>query len=337
MTQRVFFLGAGFSKAVNNNYPLMAELTQQVFERLEKESVRKHLDEIPPQVKQNIESLLTYLSTDFPWKTDTTKYANLALYASTVHILSDIFAAHAFQEQKRHYDHTIFWQFAANVLTPNNNCNFITLNYDVLLEQILLEMCHRQPNRMTISHYDFYSYPIAWIGDRETHSFGFATTAKKPTVPKILKLHGSANWFWAGVSPSDILYYRNWLHTESPNITEGLKPYIIPPVLDKSSFYNHIAIHSLWKQAEQLLREADEIYIIGFSFPQTDLAVKYLFQSALRNRNPKVYVVNTASLLDLEPLYEQVFKLSNLNYDYTEKPDAVERFIKEIILTEGHQ
>ena len=87
MTQRVFFLGAGFSKAVNNNYPLMAELTQQVFERLEKESVRKHLDEIPPQVKQNIESLLTYLSTDFPWKTDTTKYANLALYASTVHIL----------------------------------------------------------------------------------------------------------------------------------------------------------------------------------------------------------------------------------------------------------
>ena len=93
----------------------------------------------------------------------------------------------------------------------------------------------------------------------------------------------------------------------------------------------------MWKQAEQLLREADEIYIIGFSFPQTDLAVKYLFQSALRNRNPKVYVVNTASLLDLEPLYEQVFKLSNLNYDYTEKPDAVERFIKEIILTEGHQ
>ena len=91
MTNKVFFLGAGFSKAVRSHYPLMGELTQQVFERLKKESVRKHLDEIPPLVKQDIESLLTYLSTDSPWKTDATKYENKALYSAIVKILSDIF------------------------------------------------------------------------------------------------------------------------------------------------------------------------------------------------------------------------------------------------------
>ena len=337
MTQKVFFLGAGFSKAVNSNYPLMDELTKQVFERLEKESVRKHLDEIPEQVKQNIESLLTYLSTDFPWKTDTTKYANLALYAAIIQILSDIFSNYAQQEQKRHYSNTVFGQFSNAVLRYPNIYHFITLNYDVLLEQLLSERCYRPMPHFQHAYQDFYSYPISWVGDRESTHTSSRVAFSHVASSKILKLHGSANWFWAGESPSDILYYQDWMFQDPSRMTRGLKPYIIPPVQDKNAFYNHIAIRSLWQQAAQLLEKADEIYIIGFSFPQTDLAVKYLFQSALRNRDPKVYVVNTASLLDLEPLYEQVFKLSNLNYDYTEKPDAVERFIKEIILTEGHQ
>ncbi|MBQ8843639.1 MAG: hypothetical protein IJ016_02485 [Elusimicrobiaceae bacterium] len=46
MSNKVFFLGAGFSKAINSNYPLMDELTRQVFERLGKESVKEHLREI---------------------------------------------------------------------------------------------------------------------------------------------------------------------------------------------------------------------------------------------------------------------------------------------------
>ena len=63
MTKRVFFLGAGFSKAIDEDYPLMEGLTQNIGIMLEKESVAKHYEEIAPLTKGNVESLLTYLST----------------------------------------------------------------------------------------------------------------------------------------------------------------------------------------------------------------------------------------------------------------------------------
>lgn len=339
MTQKVFFLGAGFSKAVNDNYPLMDDLTEKVLSRLEKESVREHLNEIPPQVKQNIESLLTYLSTDFPWKTETTKYANLALYSSIIKILSDIFVEYAHQEHSPSQISTIGANFAKGVLYNSSSYNFITLNYDVLLEELLLSVRKQQSPREFVSYPDVYPYPIEWIGNRKTSSGRFWGIEKKsyPPRPKILKLHGSANWFWAGISQSDVLYYRNWNRNEEDDMNKGLKPYIIPPVLDKSSFYNHIAIHDLWQQAEELLKKADEIYIIGFSFPQTDLSVRYLFQSALRNSEPDIYVVNKAHEDELRPTYRDVLQGQCVDYEYTGSYDVVERFTREVILMEGHQ
>ena len=334
MANKVFFLGAGFSKAISSGYPLMAELTQQVLTRLEKESLQKHLDEIPPQVKQNIESLLTYLSTDFPWKTDTTKYANLALYSSIVKILSDIFVEYAYQERSSTSSPRIGEQLARGVLYNSLSYNFITLNYDVLLEQILLTTNRLQAPTKRVTYQDFYSYPIEWIGNRKTSSGSFWGREKRlyPPMPKILKLHGSANWFWAGISPSDILYYRSWNMNEEEGMSKGLKPYIIPPVLDKSSFYKHIAIHELWQQAEVLLKQADEVYIIGFSFPQTDVAVKYLFQSALRTSTPHIYVVNTASKRKLTSNYSKAFGDIELDYTYTGSEDVLDKFIKEQLL-----
>lgn len=330
MTNKVFFLGAGFSKAINKSYPLLSELTQQVFERLEKESVRKHLEEIPYQVKQNIESLLTYLSTDFPWKTDTTKYENKALYSAIVQILSNIFLEYARKEQSCVYTHyDLGGNLATKISSHLEDYNFITLNYDILLEQTLLRIIREKTSRESLSHQDFYPYPMTSIYARS----GIAILGEDPQdkfrFPQILKLHGSANWFWAGVTPSDILYYRDWHKEEPVNITKGLIPYIIPPVLDKNAFYNHIAIRSLWQQAEQLLKQADEIYIIGFSFPQTDLAVKYLFQSAIRKSNPHIYVINIASKQKLSQSYSKVFGNIKLDYTYTGTEYALEKFVKD--------
>ena len=319
----------------------MDELTQKVFKRLGAEFVENNLKEIPPQVQQNIESLLTYLSTDFPWKTEDTKHAHLALYSSIVRVLSDIFTELAKEDLGKYPQ--LPWRscdsFARTLRRNAKDISIITLNYDLLLEQLIRSDYTLETKGIELPSCSlFYPYPMAWLEDR-THSknFGYTSYDTPPTFPNILKLHGSANWFWAGVSPSDVLYFCNWDKNEKDNATTGLKPYIIPPVLDKNAFYNHIAIRSLWQQAEELLKKADEIYIIGFSFPQTDLAVKYLFQSALRGRNPKIYVVNTAILMDIEPQYDAVFGVSKLNYDYTAKPDVVECFIKDIVLTEGHK
>ncbi|HED6595095.1 hypothetical protein [Campylobacter coli] len=59
---------------------------------------------------------------------------------------------------------------------------------------------------------------------------------------------------------------------------------IIPPILDKTSNYNHIEMQSLWRKVFKAIQKAKNIYIYGFSFPITDLSVVYLFKSALQNK-----------------------------------------------------
>lgn len=328
MSKKVFFLGAGFSKAINQDYPLLKDLTENVNLQLEKGSVAKHYEEIAPEIKKDVEALLTYLSTDFPWKSDTTKYENQALYAAISKIISDKFIALCMQDGA---NKNIFKEFAQHVTSQENTYNFITLNYDLLLENLL-----KQENVQKFRYEDFYKYPMVSLGAREGR-IRWGKSQNTDSAPAILKLHGSANWFWAGISAGDNIYYSDG--SESATAKAGLKPYIIPPVMDKNSFYNHVAIRFLWQEAEQLLKNADEIYIIGFSFPATDTSVRFLFQSALRESNAKIFIVNPAIEMELRKNYDKVFGEDNDNviYEYTGKNKkdykVTERFIMEKVLS----
>lgn len=339
MTKRVFFLGAGFSKAIDNGYPLMKELTKEIETKITESPVAGHYNEIPEIIKKNVESLLTYLSTDFPWKSDTMKYEDRALYEEIIKLISQYFSNLA----KKSIEQTPISSFSTKlseyVCNHFDDCNFITLNYDLLLEVTLKNSL--ETKKCSVGFSDFYKYPMAWIGNRNYNgAFGFGDSerANKPNIPAILKLHGSANWFWAGINPSDVIYYRSWNRNEKDNIDMGLKPYIIPPVMDKNAFYNHVAIHALWQQAEKLLKEADEICIIGFSFPQTDLSVKYLFQSALKDSNAKIYVVNADPWNNLKANYTSVFYEDKIENTYTGKDNfdgsVAERFVNEHLISE---
>ena len=335
MTKRVFFLGAGFSKAIDSSYPLMDKLTENIKLKLGKESIVMHYDEIAHLIQNNVESLLTYLSTDFPWKKDVTKYSNHALYAAIIEKISEEFEILAEQSRNNQIANSIWINFANFIKQNASDCNFITLNYDILLENLLLKPFLLEDNDKYVIFKGFYRYPIDYICSRDESAITGGVYDGE--LPAILKLHGSANWFWAGISPSDTLYYRMWEDGENNNAFQGLKPYIIPPVMDKNAFYNHVAIHSLWQQAEKLLTDADEIYIIGFSFPQTDLSVKYLFQSALRKSKAKIYGVNPDTEEELRVNYDKVFgNNKNVIYEYIGKNgkdyDAAERFIKEHLL-----
>lgn len=335
MTQKLFFLGAGFSKAVNNNYPLMDALTTKVLGRIQKGSVREHLEEIPSKVKQDIESLLTYLGTDFPWKTDTTRYANKALYSAILHEISALFLELETSEEYIHdfKPSEVIVSFAKHVLQTPKEYNFLTLNYDIFLEHLF-----GLSSQWKVDYNDLYKYPMSNLRIRIADSSSITIRSPYPQAPAILKMHGSVNWFWAKTNPSDDIYFSDGTENKDfDNLVMGLEPYIIPPALDKNAFYNHIAIRSLWQQAERLLKNADEIYIIGFSFPQTDLSVRYLFQSALRTSKPNIYVINRAKEDELRPVYQDVLQGQCVDYKYTGSDDVVERFIREVILTEGHK
>lgn len=341
MANRVFFLGAGFSKAIVPSYPLLNDLSAEVLQQIDKQSVSSHYYELSNLMDKDVESLLTYLSTVFPWKNDVAKYENLALYEALISQISAKFMKLAKDDRFRTFP-DFLKKFSQELFSNKHEYKFITMNYDTLLENLILrEVGH------FIDYSKLYCCPISYPENKSSlGALGLVSYNNAPinNFPPILKLHGSANWFWAGFSPSDTIYLDNF-STDS-TIRKGLKPYIIPPVMDKNIFYNHIAIHSLWADAHRFIENADEIYIIGFSFPPTDLSVKFLFQSALRFRSTdarkvlkpvSIYVVNAgAPDGTLKERYERVFnkKIFQLNYDYCGDKNVVERFIREKILEE---
>lgn len=144
---------------------------------------------------------------------------------------------------------------------------------------------------------------------------------------KIIHLHGSIN---------ERCIEENGKYKKIDKKEEIYKdismPYIIPPVLDKSIFYNNPDMQALWHKAHSTLSAADEIYIIGFSFPQTDIAVKFLFQSALKENSAKIYVINNSTKEELYPNYKYIFDNNqDVDYTYCGSENALLKFSKEFI------
>jgi len=71
-------------------------------------------------------------------------------------------------------------------------------------------------------------------------------------------------------------------------------PLIIPPVKNKEYDLYGSLFDCLWNKAEEKLRETEKIYIIGYSFPTTDIKSVELFKRAFSQRKsmPEVIVIN---------------------------------------------
>lgn len=73
-------------------------------------------------------------------------------------------------------------------------------------------------------------------------------------------------------------------------------PLIIPPVRQKRYDLFGPLFKKLWESAEAALTEADQITIIGYSFPKTDLKTHDLFKRAFVNRGnyPEIVILDPA-------------------------------------------
>lgn len=161
-----------------------------------------------------------------------------------------------------------FAQILRKRLEENENgeeFGFITFNYDVGLESALMA------NGFAID-YQF-------------------TNTKRPgslaRTVKVLKLHGSTNWFQeyprAPINLANI-YDKIGFADDQPN--QGMnfdtvawhsemgdrrfEPVIVPPSWDKGS--EQILVAPIWREASEMLGSAELIHIIGYSMPDTDQA-----------------------------------------------------------------
>ena len=340
MSNEVFFLGAGFSIALgkecitnSQKYPSLSELTFKVLSDFSKNSLKTHLQEISDKYKRNIEELLTYLSTDLPWQNQQMVHLDKALYFEIDNKIAKYFNK---LDSDSRYNFSKY-QILGNYIL-DNQIPIITLNYDTLLENFLFS-CKSNEYKKVNSFRSFYKQAINNLSSRrQVGSFGFHNWHEDyngELLTSICKLHGSINWLWPAVNSSDPIYFTEG--TEHYSLKKDLLEYIVPPILDKTKFYNHNILKSVWVDAYNAIKNANRIFIIGFSFPTTDLSVKFLFNSALSDRlsYPEIYAINTADAINSESKnyikkrYSDIFG-NNVHYDYC-CDNSLEKFVKEVI------
>lgn len=164
----------------------------------------------------------------------------------------------------------MIWQLREDRKDPP--ISIVTFNYDVALE-----------------------YALKFYGLQ--YEYATENTLPANTI-SIMKLHGSLNWhlcnvcrnivwspYWPepnpwskiGKRPDRILlqpsiHFNFQTHCSEPLLPE---PLIIPPTWNKTQYCENIG--KVWVNAANALREADNIFIIGYSLPTSDEFFKYLF------------------------------------------------------------
>lgn len=369
--KRLLILGSGFSKAVSERMPVVSCLVDALKKEVEQDEELRALKNPRYQhLLSNPELLLTYLSQDQPWKEPDETHEDRALFLRISKWLANYIEKCEDEAFKNDIPKHIvdLAQWLHKTKTP-----VITFNYDTVLERVCylylrVETWVPSPHswaevRMPLYASNLYPIPIGMIPQRA------ASTPLPPPQSTfyLIKLHGSINWFYSGGEqfPGEQVYFRLVdsvsphsdmtgvddlarlamgepsfppppfdLKTEIDKLLSDKIPLIIPPVAEKSRFYSNQTIRSLWGKARERLAQAEEIYCIGYSLPDTDLTTKLLLQTACAGKAKTVYIVNIAvqeqekdKLLDR---YRNAFpEGTNFRTDYI-KRDAVKAMTADL-------
>ena len=171
-----------------------------------------------------------------------------------------------------------YYEFADNIIDKiierEKGCSVITFNYDLGLD------------------YSLYARGIL-----PDYGLGDIDLTNKKCVT-YLKLHGSLNWgkcrsrncgriiplikFDELISKSGLDYSTIPIISRLKNRTcpsckkpLGEDPFIVPPTWNKTAY--HEEIEHVWKRAALELKDAENIFVLGYSFPDTDMFFRYLF------------------------------------------------------------
>lgn len=170
--------------------------------------------------------------------------------------------------------------------------SFISLNYDIIIDNQILQL-NLYDEKI---HYEI-DYGVEFLKDYEAMSRD--KTMKKSI--SLYKLHGSLNWLYCHSCISlkltekrkgaSMIYGHN-IMCVNDNCRANYQPIIIPPTFFKviSNYY----LRQIWHKAELALRNADRIFICGYSFPDADVHIKYLIKRAelYRKYCPVVHIIN---------------------------------------------
>jgi hypothetical protein len=291
MSKNVFILGSGFSKDLVG-LPTLKELSENVIdffdkhvdEQAEKEeapnnhyvAVSEYIaDHISQDVQYNIEHLMTLLRSSNPWLKKSDAILRQSLFAT----LSEVVAMLIKDKESsavsppKHFDNLLKnWMDSSSAV--------VTFNYDTVVEKRASELFSTEHD--TIPSQDFYVGPFSNLASR-THSIIAGETPEK--IFRLIKLHGSTSWYYSGNESFsgepiyvDPLFRKGSGQSIADENKVDLVPLIVPPLLDKDPFMKHSILKLQWQKAFEALSSADNIYVIGYSLPETDLTPRFMLQ-----------------------------------------------------------
>jgi hypothetical protein len=302
----VLVLGAGFTQAFLPTSPQMTDDygVGSILQRLHglpsaKRILGQELERNDGE-QLNIERLLTRLDGGMPYDADQGVVEELDLLAAALRhaLVERIRGAREGELQAEPLN-----SLAHECLRRQINC--ITFNYDDVLDEALYMVsraAHLSPGRRW--------HPDSGYGflcpSSQAHAQRRGPAASWSSL-QLLKLHGSLNWRIAlGARPpyglDTIVHHENWI--DPPTDFEPLakdqiedhleaEPFIVPPILVKSSLVEQPILRRIWSFAYRKLAQAEQVIFIGYSLPLTDIAAGFLFRETLARRpRPDVLVVN---------------------------------------------
>jgi hypothetical protein len=274
-------LGAGFSCAVSTAMPAMYKLGNDVRRYLESEDDARQIPGMGTPLTEDFEQWLSYLVESPPWLSradqalnqwaaiKVTDAVNKVINVCQVKALEPRECPPWLKQLVRH------WQ--------QHSSTVITFNYDILVELAWLLFGVDTPT----SWLYLYPVPIQPAGSRQ----GAVLGGERPQeFPRLLKLHGSLNWRYSGVGgpPNDTIWDigiegSEWgpegagpRYAAADALTIDRFPFVVPPAAVKSPYYGNQTLQGLWRLAAEALKGTDELVIMAFSMPQTDLLVRSL-------------------------------------------------------------
>lgn len=143
---------------------------------------------------------------------------------------------------------------------PYMENTIISFNYDTVLDDALLRI----------------GVPIDYglYADSVEYDETWSTAQGQREKIKLLKIHGSVNWFQKERELDTLTIYKNY----DDGHQQG-RVALIPPTWRKDFSR---PLRGVWIEAIRALKNATRIIFLGFSFPDTDVHIKYLLAAGLR-------------------------------------------------------
>jgi hypothetical protein len=287
MPSMVFLLGAGFSRAISDKMPMMSELSEAVKELLK----ARYIPGADKPISANFEQWLSYLIERPPWLPVVERERNRVAFLEVSGAVHSILSERQKEAVASQPQGAPEWLQRIVPFWEEHHANVITFNYDNLVE--LAWRVYGDQSNWPLVGGSLYPILMPYVAQRFSGTLGSEDLRQEGLT--LFKLHGSLDWRYAGPDgvPGDLVYQMGdvrqpaWdaeglgFRERAEEMALDLEPMIVPPATVKSAYYNNRTLQAIWSRAADALADADELVMMGFSLPQTDLLVSSMLSTVL--------------------------------------------------------